>query len=117
MSPPMSMVLVTTAPAADRPVPCIAGRSLDPVLAHVTRAAMDLEAFVRQLKRRSLGQQLGHRDLPQGLLARDESPQGVIGDASACVHRSGHVREAVADRLVTGEGPTEGVARARVLCG
>src|ERR1700722_17966210 len=57
------------AAAADRAKASVARRALDPVLAHVARAAVDLQALVHQLERRALGDQLGHRHLRDRLLA------------------------------------------------
>src|SRR5271166_1736851 len=98
------------AAAADRPQARVAGGALDEVLAHVAGAAMDLQAVVHQLEGGPLGEQLGHRDLLQGLLAGDEAAQCVIGHAAARVDAGGEVCELVADGLVAGQRAPEGRA-------
>src|SRR5438445_235661 len=82
-------------------------RALDPVLPHVARAPVYLKALVHQLERRTLRQQLGHRDLADRLLAGDEAPQRVVGHAAAAIRRRGQVDELVADRLVARERAPE----------
>src|ERR687891_1035704 len=47
----------------------VAPGALDAVLLHVARAAVDLEALVRDLAGHAGGVELGHRDLAHGVLA------------------------------------------------
>ena len=74
---------------------------------------MELEAGVHDVERVALGEELGHGDLLHGVLALDEAPQRVVGQAAAGVDCGGEVDELVADRLVAGERPAEGLALAR----
>src|ERR1700694_2674936 len=101
------------AAAADRTEAGGASRALDPVLAHVAGAAVDLKAVVHQLERGALRQELGHRHLADRLLARDEAAQSVVGYAAAGVGRGGEVDELVAYRLVAGERAAERVTLSR----
>src|SRR2546423_1773419 len=100
------------AAAADRPQARVARGALDPVLAHVAGAAVDLQAGVHQLEARSLGEQLGHRDLADRLLARDEAAQGVVGDAAAGVDLGGRRIIQKEKGLVAGAPGPEGLALA-----
>jgi hypothetical protein len=88
------------AAAADRPEAGVAGGALDPLLAHVAGAAVDLQAGVHQLVGGALGEQLRHRYLLQRFLAGHEAAQRVVGDAAAGVHRGGQIGELVAGHLV-----------------
>ena len=113
--PPEDLAHDLVAAAADRPQARVADGALDPDLAHVAGAAVDLQAGVHQLVARALGQELGHRDLAHGFLARDEPAQRVVGDAARGVGARGEVRESVADRLMAGQRAPERAALAREL--
>ena len=53
--------------------------ALDPVLAHVAVAAVDLQALVGDLDEAALGDELRHRHLADAVLALVEEAQGVVG--------------------------------------
>src|SRR3954454_5723096 len=61
-------------PAAYRAQAGVAAGALDPVLLHVAGAAEDLRGVVGLLESAALGQELGHRDLLHGVLARVVEP-------------------------------------------
>src|SRR6185295_11753449 len=96
--------------ASDRSEPRVARHALDLVLAHVARAAVQLQTGVHDLEGRALGGELGHRHLAHGVLARGEAAQRVIGHAAAGVRRGGELHEPVAYGLVARERAAEGVA-------
>src|SRR5437764_2348033 len=52
----------------------VAPGALDAVLLHISRAAVDLDAFVSDLDRDTRAVELGHRDLAHRILAVMEAP-------------------------------------------
>src|SRR5438552_2096082 len=60
--------------AADRAEARVARHALDLVLLHVAGAAVDLQARVHHVEAGPLRDQLGHRDLLDGVLAAGEAP-------------------------------------------
>src|SRR3954447_26787325 len=101
--------------AADRPEARVARGALEVVLGHVAGAAVHLQAVVDQVERRPLGDQLGHCDLLDDVLAGGEARQRVVGDAASRVDGGRVIGQAVAQRLELPDRPAEGVALADEL--
>src|SRR3954452_8296020 len=100
---------------ADAVQPQVAPGALDLVLAHVARAAVDLQALVGDLAAHLRGQQLGHRDLAHGVLAVGEPPRGRVDELAAGLDLGRHRRELVADDLEVADLAAERLAFQGVL--
>src|SRR5439155_22373979 len=77
----------------------VAPDALDPVLLHVARAAVDLDALVGDLDRDARGVELGHRDLAHGVLAVVVAPGGRVDHLAGRLDLGRHLGELVADDL------------------
>src|SRR5215218_2009794 len=102
---------------ADAIEPKVAPRPLDAVLLHVAGPAVDLEALVRDLACHARGVELGHRDLPHGVLAVLEAPGRRVDHLPPGLDLRRHVAELVADGLELADRAPEGAALGRVLEG
>src|SRR3954451_6290581 len=92
----------------------VAPHALDAVLLHVARAAVDLDALVGDLDGHARGVELGHRDLPHGVLAVLEAPRGHVDHLAGRLDLRGHLGELVADDLEVADLLAERLALERV---
>src|SRR3954451_3967137 len=95
----------------------VAPDALDPVLLHVARAAVDLDALVGDLDGDARGVQLGHRDLADRVLAVLEAPRGDVDHLAGGLGLGRHLGELVADDLEVADLPAERLALEGVLHG
>src|SRR3954453_21448055 len=86
-------------PGADAVQAHVAPDALDPVLAHVAGAAVDLDALVGDLHGDPRRVQLRHRDLAHRVLAVVEPPGGHVHELARRLDLRGHVGELVPDHL------------------
>src|SRR3954452_2287104 len=92
----------------------VAPDSLDPVLAHVAGAAVDLDALVGDLDGDPRGVELGHRDLAHGVFAVRMTPGGRVDHLARGLDLRRHLRELVADDLEVADLAPEGAPLQRV---
>src|SRR2546423_360340 len=74
----------------------VAQHPFDPVLRHVARAAVDLDALVGHVPRRLGGEELGHRDLPHRVVTPGVGPGGAVDELLRRLQPGGHGGDLVA---------------------
>src|SRR5438477_1397421 len=115
VGPPDHVEHYLVGPGSDPVQPQVAPGALDAVLLHVAGAAVDLDALVGHLDGDPRGVQLGHRDLPYGVLAVLEPPRRRIDELPRGLDLRGHVRELVPDHLEVADLAAERLPLERVL--
>src|SRR5258706_6095744 len=91
--------------------------ALDPQLAHVAHAAVDLHRGIGDAAEHLRGEELGHRGALRDALAAVRARRGVVDHETRGVDLGRRVREHPLDRLIRGDRPAELHACLRVLDG